>query len=311
MRVLIADDGSEGGAIAVALAASLPWPAGSELRAISVFEPLPLAVAGPWSAAAMPSPELEAAVAEQIAEINRRAVERLAGTDWTVSGVVRHGRAASAIVADARAFEADLVIIGSRGHGQIASLLLGSVSSEVVDHAPCPVLVARTPSMSGLVFATDGSPAASAAETILGTWPIFASSSMRVVSVAEVEFPWTAGIAPTMLQAVADGYADDLREAREVHQRLADEASRRLREHGRSVEGEMREGAPASEILAVAEAAGAELIVLGSRGLTGLKRLVLGSVARNVLQAGRISVLVVHRAEDVSESGSETGQAES
>ena len=129
MRILVADDGSQGAAEAVTLASSLPWPKGTELRAITVFEPLPIRLAGPWPAPVVPSPELENAVAEQIAALNKRATERLAAPGRSVDGVVRRGRAATAIVDEAEAFGAELVMIGSRGHGQIASLLLGSVSS--------------------------------------------------------------------------------------------------------------------------------------------------------------------------------------
>ena len=55
----------------------------------------------------------------------------------------------------------------------------------------------------------------------------------------------------------------------------------------------MRDGDAAGEIIAAAEQRGADLIVLGSRGRTGLTRLLLGSVARNVLSGSTASVLVV------------------
>jgi nucleotide-binding universal stress UspA family protein len=63
----------------------------------------------------------------------------------------------------------------------------------------------------------------------------------------------------------------------------------------------MRHGDPAAEVIAGAEASGADLIVLGSRGLTGLARLLLGGVARNVLSGSTASVLV---ARDTSEADS-------
>jgi nucleotide-binding universal stress UspA family protein len=56
----------------------------------------------------------------------------------------------------------------------------------------------------------------------------------------------------------------------------------------------MRTGDAASEIIAAAEAVGADLVVMGSRGRTGVARVLLGSVARNVLQGSRASVLIVH-----------------
>ena len=56
---------------------------------------------------------------------------------------------------------------------------------------------------------------------------------------------------------------------------------------------EIRQGDPAHEIVSAAESARAGLVVLGTRGLTGLRRLLIGSVARNVLLSAPCSVLVV------------------
>jgi nucleotide-binding universal stress UspA family protein len=59
-----------------------------------------------------------------------------------VSGTVVENSPATALLDAAK--DADLVIVGSRGHGGLASILLGSVSSQVVHHAHCPVLVVRS-----------------------------------------------------------------------------------------------------------------------------------------------------------------------
>jgi nucleotide-binding universal stress UspA family protein len=294
MRVLLAYDGSAGAAEAAALTEAIPWPSGSVLRVVSVIEPILSSMSGPWDGGSALSPELDAAITASANESLREVVKGLGSSGRSVDGDVMRGRAASAILDDARDFCADLVIVGSRGHGAIASLLLGSVSGEVVDHAPCPVLVARGRSLSQAVFATDDSPSAQAAEAILARWPIFADLPLRVLSVAEVVHPWTAGIAPTMYGQVLDAYAAELRTSKRQHQRIASDAAARLRESGRRVDSEMREGDVALEIIAVAEKQGADLIVLGSRGRTGLTRLLLGSVARNVLSGSTASILVVH-----------------
>jgi nucleotide-binding universal stress UspA family protein len=60
---------------------------------------------------------------------------------------------------------------------------------------------------------------------------------------------------------------------------------------------ELREGDPATELVAAATESGTDLIVIGSRGHTGITRLVLGSVAHSILTHAHCSVLVVrHRA---------------
>jgi nucleotide-binding universal stress UspA family protein len=293
MRVLLAYDGSAGATEAVALAESIGWPSDSSVRVVTVIEPIMMSISGPWDRGAALSPELDAAITDHAHESMREAVQRLGASGCAVEGVVLRGRAASAIIDAARDFRAELVIVGSRGHGTIASLVLGSVSSEVVDHASCPVLVARSTTLSQVLFATDESPSAQAAEAILAGWPIFGELPIHVVSVADVVHPWTTGIAPTMYGQVLEAYAADLRGAREEHQRIAADAATRLREGGRRADAEMRNGDAAGEIIDVAEQRGADLIVLGSRGRTGLTRLLLGSVARNVLSGSPASVLIV------------------
>jgi nucleotide-binding universal stress UspA family protein len=306
MRVLLAYDGSAGSAEAAALAEAIPWPKDSVLRVVSVIEPIVMAMSGPWDRGAALAPERDAAITEYTHETMRGAVERLGASGRSVEGLVLRGRAASEIVDAARDLRADLVIVGSRGHGTIASLLLGSVSTEVVDYAPCPVLVARGATLSRVVFATDESPSAQAAEAILAGWSIFDGLPIRVVSVADVVHPWTTGIAPTMYRQVLDAYAADMRQAKQEHERAAVEAADRLGDAGRVAEAEMRDGDTAGEIIAVAEQQGADLIVLGSRGRTGLTRFLLGSVARNVLSGSTASVLVVR---DATGDSAEIGEA--
>lgn len=155
------------------------------------------------------------------------------------------------------------------------------------------MLVARTTGLTRVVFATDGSPSAQAAETILSAWPIFGGLPIRVVSVADIFRPWTIGIAPTMYGQVLDAYSAELHEARMEHERIAVDTATRLRERGREADAEVRDGDVAAEIIAVVDEQRADLAVLGSRGRTGLTRLLLGSVARNVLSGSTASVLIV------------------
>jgi nucleotide-binding universal stress UspA family protein len=90
-----------------------------------------------------------------------------------------------------------------------------------------------------------------------------------------------------------DVYAQDLEAAEAEHRRIAEDAATRLREAGHAIGVELRSGDAAAEVIAAAEAWPADLVVLGSRGRTGLARIVLGSVARNVVHGCSASVLVV------------------
>ncbi|GGH99123.1 universal stress protein [Arthrobacter liuii] len=70
-------------------------------------------------------------------------LERVKDQGVTVTGRIVEGNAASALIGASK--EADLVAVGSRGHGGFTGMLLGSVSHQTIHHAHCPVLVFREP----------------------------------------------------------------------------------------------------------------------------------------------------------------------
>jgi nucleotide-binding universal stress UspA family protein len=237
-------------------------------------------------------PDIEAAIAAYAHETISEVVDRLRAPGRSVEGQVLHGRPASAIVDNARDFSADLVIVGSRGHSTVAWPFLGSTSMEVVSRASCPVLVARRATLSRIVFATDGGHSAQEAEAILSRWPIFAGLPVRVVSVPDA-VPWTTAVVPAMYGQVLDAYASELLEPTAEHQRIADETAARLRARGLVADVEIRGGGAAREIVAAAEERDTDLIVVGTGGRAAGTRLLLGSVAENVLSNSPASVLIV------------------
>ncbi len=294
MRILVATDGSESGGLAVDLVASIAVPPDSEIVVADAVETGAGIYGGPWPGlAAVQTDRIEADIRAAAQKTVHEARERLARPGLNVEGVVLRGRPATAIVDRARAMRADLVVVGSRGHGTIASMVLGSVSAEVVDHAPAPVLVARGRRIDRIVLGWDGSSHARRAADLLRTWPIFAGSLVRVVSVADVENPWWTGFPEAGSPEMMPMYVEAADASRRQHDELAGEMTAQLHSAGFTAEADRRDGDVASEILAAANASRADLIVMGTHGRTGLKRLILGSVARNVLQHATCSVLVV------------------
>ncbi|UKA67146.1 universal stress protein [Arthrobacter sp. FW306-05-C] len=71
-------------------------------------------------------------------------LERVKDRGVSVTGKIVEGNPASALIDASR--DADLVALGSRGHGGFTGMLLGSVSHQTIHHAHCPVLVIREPS---------------------------------------------------------------------------------------------------------------------------------------------------------------------
>jgi nucleotide-binding universal stress UspA family protein len=294
MRILIATDGSPSAQRACVLAGSIDWPAGSTIRIVTVL-PYLSDLGGTVMPAGTPTRD-EDAEASMLRDVARHATlvaRDLAKSELVVDTVILRGSAAHEIVAEVERFDPDLVMVGSRGHGPIESMVLGSVADQVVDRVHRPVLVARGSKVRRVVLGTDGSPAARAAVGIVSTWPLFAGTSVQVVSVAANRLPWWSGMGDSDAHTAQSAFDTALEAGREIAVSVSQEAADVLRESGHSVQRVVCSGDPAYELLVEARAYEADLIVVGSRGNTGLKRLWLGSVARNVVHHADCSVLVV------------------
>ncbi|MDQ0091481.1 nucleotide-binding universal stress UspA family protein [Paenibacillus anaericanus] len=96
---------------------------------------------------------------------------------------------------------------------------------------------------------------------------------------------------------IADGFApvptSINQDFYELAERTAEDARIRLEEVGVSADVELAQGAPAEVILDYAKKHDNDLIIIGSRGLGGIREFVLGSVSHNVVQHARIPVLVI------------------
>lgn len=79
----------------------------------------------------------------------------------------------------------------------------------------------------------------------------------------------------------------------DLAEQTTDEAKKRLADQGVDAKVELIQGSPAEVILDYANENGFDVIVIGSRGLGGIREFVLGSVSHNVVQHARIPVLVV------------------
>lgn len=136
-KILVATDGSRDAEQALAYARDLALQDDAQVFLVHAFEPVPNYLGDPWQ---------DRIVARHVSagrEVADSAVQSLkeAGIDVTVE--VLQGPAADAILKVAGVRKCDLIIMGSRGHGTLASLLLGSVSHRVLAHARVPVMIVR------------------------------------------------------------------------------------------------------------------------------------------------------------------------
>jgi len=145
VKILIALDASPQSQYALRFVCRMRWPAGSRVIVVSA---LPTLV----GAAAVGA---ELSGVDALAEAQRRDVEeRVSAAEAALreSGIATEARVEAGdprevLVSVAEEVHADLVVVGSHGRKGLAKLMLGSVSSHVVTHAPCSVLVAKDTSV--------------------------------------------------------------------------------------------------------------------------------------------------------------------
>lgn len=290
MRIVLAIDGSQASVTARDMVGGLALPPGSTVTLLAVYQ-TPIAfvggeAAGEWAVAA--EDDIRGQLRQQLEELAEPLAEGGLATDARVVD----GRAADVILDTADEIDADLIVVGSRGHGAIGSMLLGSVSAEVADRSTHAVLVVRRPEASRMLVAADGSECAEAIPTILGSWGILHDLPALVLSVAPVDSPtytWMVGLYTMNAHPLTEQREQLLSRYRDYADRMSD----RLTEAGHVTTASVRMGDAAREIVAAASDEGCDLVVTGSRCLPGVERWVLGSVARNVLLHTDASVLIV------------------
>lgn len=132
--VIVGVDGSESSVAALRYAAELAPKLGLRVRALAVWN-YPAFIYGGYY------PQMDWTPEDDAERIVARAGEEVFGgepPEWFATRT-RQGRPAEALIDESK--HAEMIVVGSRGHGGFAGLLLGSVSAAVAEHAHCPVLV--------------------------------------------------------------------------------------------------------------------------------------------------------------------------
>jgi nucleotide-binding universal stress UspA family protein len=148
MKILLAVDGSECSANAVHEVATRPWREGTQLKILSVVgTPIPFPIPDPFLV-------LEGLRVNLMKEERKRLeifVEEMrtsihsskAGEDLNIETEVLDGSPKEVIVDEAEKWDADLIVVGCHGYGNVKKFVLGSVSEAVLAHAPCSVEIVR------------------------------------------------------------------------------------------------------------------------------------------------------------------------
>jgi nucleotide-binding universal stress UspA family protein len=244
-------------------------------------------------------PQLNAQLALDLPNRRERAIERLTAVMTELTGraadgyalMVDDGHPAAVIVEKAERYHADLIVVGSHGHSGMRELMLGGVATQVVRHAHCPVLIARPHPRTGRVLcATDFSDPAQPAVNAAAVEARRRGARLTLMHVLDISMA-TSGAMAMGFGGVVYNLPRSQRE--EIERTVREKLQQALAAVGLDGDTLVHEGSPAVAIVQAADELDAELVVIGTIGMSGWRRLTLGSVAEAVARTAPCPVLVV------------------
>jgi len=287
MNIILAVDGSEHSAAAARLLRDLPLPQESVINIIAVL---------------VPRNASDHANLEQ-AQADSKAI--LGSVNATVNTELLTGYPAEQISEYAAENVPDLIVLGAKGRRATLGILLGGVVQQIVEYAEDPVLVVRAPyeGPGRILIVTDGSIHSQRAMHFLGQFPIPDLSEVHALHVlppmpspALIARSWPAGsetMAPIPSFDTEEMLAKQAEEEERHGNALLAESVESLGDYGIEVKSVLLRGDAATEIIEYANQNGIGLIVAGSRGLSRMRRLLLGSLSRKLVHYAGCSVLIV------------------
>ena len=292
--IVVATDFSPTAALAVERAVELAKLRGDKLvlaHAVSI-EPVPMA-----------GPELLVLPVDyesKIHEASEKALQSLVnetrakGVD--VSGALSLGPPVDVVLEAAEQHDAELVVIGTRGNSGFKHLLLGSVAEAVVRKCRKPVLTVHPGDdkplgeLQHILLPTDFSDQAGHVIERLGD--LLPSDPKPKLSLVHI-YQLPVIVAPLM------GFAPEMpvlaEDARDEAHRALDPLAEKLRAAGYEVDVIGREGDPAHVISDLTETMDVDLVVMGTRGLSKIEQVLLGSTTERVVQHAKCPVLTLRR----------------
>lgn len=307
MKILIGYDGTKDAAKSLRGLDRVGLPARAQILVLSMVKPWARFEGKPkpgfpdWPGAA--AREQYRRQLELFLDAARKAADKAAKTlakrfpGWEVKAEADLDDPAHGLLTRAGAWKADLIVVGSHGRGLLGRALLGSVSEKVIRHAGTGVLVARAGSIARaypprVLVGIDGSAGSLRAAEVAARrhWPD--GTQFRLVSILP-----TANFESAYFGAVSGMPAAfpgaDLRPWLERRLALAGKA---FSARGMAVQKEIHVGDPRGVLLQEAKVWKADLLFLGSTGMTGLERLLLGSVSSALAAHASCAVEIVRTA---------------
>jgi nucleotide-binding universal stress UspA family protein len=227
--------------------------------------------------------DVRASLAKPCEEALREAEQLAREERVLIKTVCEEGETYERIIDLADGSNADVIVMGRRGLKKFDRALVGSVTARVIGHTQCDVLVVPAGSVLGwkkILVATDGSKFSSIAINKAIDFAKAYGGSLVVVSVVDV---------PTEFYAEAPQAVEDMvRKAKEYTAAVREQAEAA----GVKAETYVGEAETFEAIVKLAKDQAVNMIVVGSHGRTGLRRLLMGSVTEKVIGHATCPVLV-------------------
>ena len=273
-KLLVATDGSVFSENAIREAINLAKRCSSKLIAVSIVKT---------------NPEFEDLVPQVFEKAEKEMREHLESTKSRASKegieceiVVHRGEEPfQDIVNDAARNQVDMIIMGTHGRTGLKRLMMGSVTAKVIGHAPCNILVVPLHAKvecRNILIATDGSRYSDAAASKAIGIAKRCGGSLIVISIALSD-----------KEIILPEDDEEMMLAKDNVKKIVELAEK----EGIKPEGLTAIGKPYEAIVQTAKQKHADLIVVGSHGITGLDRLLMGSVTERVIGHSESAVLVV------------------
>jgi nucleotide-binding universal stress UspA family protein len=283
MHVLVATDGSKYGHWGLNWVATLPFLEPPQVTALHVLDlrgprrPLIMQASGEHDLQ-KEIQRMETCSANTI----KKATQQMASLKLTGTAREERGAVESVILKHAPKRDG-LLVVGSHDRDILDRFMLGSVSAHLIQHAPCPVLVIKGTAkpLRRICLATDGSSASTKALTfVLRKFRPDGSTGNGG------RMPIHVSVIHVMPLVMYPGLKD-------AGDKIIEQNVRKLVDLGFTAEPVCRFGVPADEIMKAASKEHADLIVMGTRGLSAIAQVFLGSVSTGVVHHASCTVLVV------------------
>ncbi len=318
MKVLLCTDGFPTAEAALEVVLYRPWEEGTEVRIITVIPPLHdllnrvVGILGVDNMTRKAHGQLAEDAKDLLVKYSERLQKKF-GND-KVSSHLLEGRPGEKIVAEAKSWDCDTIVLGAHGRNDSGEFLFGSVPEYVLSHAPCPVEILRATSISALVseiehnetieedkylIALDDSNGSRdvMAEVLSRRWPD--GARFRVITAVEpLPFQAYSGLGPWEGTGNED-FSELVRKTVTAEKanatKVLEDAISKLKEAFPEAEisMELLDGYAKDRVLNYAREWPADMIIVGSHGHRGFVEFVLGSVSKATALHAPCSVLVV------------------